>query len=91
MEQQLDLTKLSDSDKKELNQVLTNEAQKSNIQQTVHHLNEVCWEKCITSKITSGTLDKSEETCAQNCVDRWMDTSLSILSKLDNMRNGPGH
>lgn len=34
MEQQLDLTKLSDSDKKELNQVLTNEAQKSNIQQS---------------------------------------------------------
>lgn len=34
MEQQLDLTKLSDNDKKELNQVLTNEAQKSNIQQS---------------------------------------------------------
>ena len=34
MEQQLDLTKLSESDKKELNQVLTNEAQKSNIQQS---------------------------------------------------------
>lgn len=34
MEQQLDLTKLTDSDKKELNQVLTNEAQKSNIQQS---------------------------------------------------------
>jgi hypothetical protein len=52
----------------------------------VHHLNEVCWQKCITSKITSGTLDKSEEACAQNCVDRWMDTSLSILQKLENMR-----
>jgi import inner membrane translocase subunit TIM8 len=53
----------------------------------VHHLNEVCWQKCITSKITSGTLDKSEEACAQNCVDRWMDTSLSILQKLENMRS----
>jgi hypothetical protein len=34
MEQNIDLTKLSDNDKKELNQVLTNEAQKSNIQQS---------------------------------------------------------
>lgn len=34
MEQNIDLTKLSDTDKKELNQVLTNEAQKSNIQQS---------------------------------------------------------
>lgn len=31
---QLDLSKLSDADKKELNQFLTNEAQKSNIQQS---------------------------------------------------------
>lgn len=38
MEQQLDLTKLSDNDKKELNQVLTTEAQKSNIQTSEFHL-----------------------------------------------------
>lgn len=31
---QLDLSKLSDADKKELNQFLNNEAQKSNIQQS---------------------------------------------------------
>lgn len=30
---QLDIASLSDADKKELNQVLTNEAQKSNVQQ----------------------------------------------------------
>jgi len=38
---QLDLSKLSDADKKELNQFLTNEAQKSNIQQS----------KCNTASI----------------------------------------
>ena len=31
---QLDLSKLNDADKKELNQILANEAQKSNIQQS---------------------------------------------------------
>lgn len=41
MDQQLDVSKLSDADKKELNQILTNEAQKSNIQQSkwIIHLN----------------------------------------------------
>lgn len=34
---QLELSKLSDSDKKELQQVLANETQKSNIQQSKSH------------------------------------------------------
>ncbi|EYE99523.1 Tim10/DDP family zinc finger protein [Aspergillus ruber CBS 135680] len=83
---QLDLSKLSDADKKELNQFLTNEAQKSNIQQTVHHLADVCWKKCITGKVSSGRLDRAEEACAQNCVERWMDTNLSVLKHLEALR-----
>ncbi|KAJ5584079.1 mitochondrial import inner membrane translocase subunit Tim8 [Penicillium hispanicum] len=83
---QLDLSKLNDSDKKELQQVIANESQKSNIQQMVHQLNDVCWKKCITGKISSGTLDKTEEACAQNCIERWMDTQLSILKQLESMR-----
>ncbi|KAE8147373.1 Tim10/DDP family zinc finger-domain-containing protein [Aspergillus avenaceus] len=87
MDQQIDVSKLSDADKKELNQILTNEAQKSNIQQTVHHLADVCWTKCITTKISSGRLDHSEETCAQNCVERWMDTNLAVLKHLEALRS----
>ncbi|KAH8434711.1 Mitochondrial import inner membrane translocase subunit tim8 [Aspergillus melleus] len=83
---QLDVSKLSDGDKKELNQFLTNEAQKSNIQQTVHHLADICWKKCITGKISSGRLDQSEESCAHNCVERWMDTNLAVLKHLETLR-----
>ncbi|OJJ48777.1 hypothetical protein ASPZODRAFT_129081 [Penicilliopsis zonata CBS 506.65] len=83
---QVDISKLSDADKKELNQILTNEAQKSSIQQTVHHLADVCWKKCVTGKITAGRLDKSEESCAQNCVERWMDTNLAVLKHLETLR-----
>lgn len=39
---QLDLSKLSDADKKELNQFLTNEAQKSNIQQSKWNAASIC-------------------------------------------------
>ncbi|KAJ5693348.1 hypothetical protein N7462_002771 [Penicillium macrosclerotiorum] len=87
MDPQIDLSKLSESDKKELQQVLNNEAQKSNIQQAVHSLNDVCFKKCIAGKsITSGSLDRSEEACAQNCVERWMDTQMSILQHLGTLR-----
>jgi import inner membrane translocase subunit TIM8 len=86
---QVDISSLSDADKKELNAVLTNEAQKSNIQQAVHTLNDVCFTKCIRGKpITSGTLDRAEEACAQNCVERWFDTQMSILKHLDVLRGG---
>ncbi|KAL4890402.1 Tim10/DDP family zinc finger-domain-containing protein [Aspergillus ambiguus] len=86
MDQQLDVSKLSEADKKELNQFLTNEAQKSAIQQNVHHLADVCWKKCITGSISSGRLNGSEEACAQNCVERWMDTNISVLKHLENLR-----
>ncbi|KAJ6096791.1 mitochondrial import inner membrane translocase subunit Tim8 [Penicillium sp. IBT 16267x] len=84
---QADLSKLNEADKKELNQVLENEAQKSNIQQMVHQLSDVCWKKCITTKISSNTLNRTEEACAQNCVDRWMDTQIGILKHLEEMRH----
>ncbi|GAB1212044.1 hypothetical protein ATERTT37_001171 [Aspergillus terreus] len=86
MDQQLDVSKLSDADKKELNQFLTNEAQKSTIQQNVHHLADVCWKKCITGSVSSGRLSGSEEACAQNCVERWMDTNIAVLKHLESMR-----
>ncbi|KAF9883506.1 Mitochondrial import inner membrane translocase subunit tim8 [Aspergillus nanangensis] len=102
MDQQLDVSKLSEADKKELNQFLTNEAQKSAIQQIdgiailfreifslpgdVHHLADVCWKKCVTGSISSGRLNSSEEACAQNCVERWMDTNVSVLKHLETLR-----
>lgn len=131
---QIDISKLNAADRKELNQFLTNEAQKSNIQQSkyqyitgipispldyppqtgivfdpshshsphgvrlfsgdpwltfliaVHHLADVCWKKCVTGKISSGRLDRAEETCAQNCVERWMDANLAVLKHLETLR-----
>ncbi|KAL1984779.1 hypothetical protein VTN96DRAFT_8720 [Rasamsonia emersonii] len=82
---QIDISKLSASDRQELNQFLTNEAQRTNIQQAVHHLSDICWKKCITT-IKSGQLDRTEETCAQNCVERWMDANLAILKHLESLR-----
>ncbi|KUL83405.1 hypothetical protein ZTR_10872 [Talaromyces verruculosus] len=83
---QFDISKLSASDRNELNQFLQNETQKSNIQQTVHHLTEICFKKCITARITQNKLAATEESCAQNCVNRWMDANLAIVKHLENLR-----
>lgn len=52
----------------------------------VHNLTDICWTKCVTGSIKSGTLDKSEETCARNCVDRFLDANFLVIKQLEGMR-----
>lgn len=53
----------------------------------VHALTDVCWKKCITGPIRSGKLDKGEETCAQNCVGRFLDANFTVIKHLEKMRS----
>ncbi|TVY71562.1 Mitochondrial import inner membrane translocase subunit TIM8, partial [Lachnellula suecica] len=86
LEQNVDLSKLSDRDKQELQQFVVNESQKARIQQSVHNLTDICWKKCVTGSIRSGKLEKGEESCAQNCVDRFLDANMTVIKHLDRMR-----
>ncbi|KAK4957817.1 Mitochondrial import inner membrane translocase subunit tim8 [Elasticomyces elasticus] len=81
-----DLTKLSDREKQELQQFVVNESQKARIQQSIHSLTDICFRKCITAKMSSGKLDRTEEPCMQNCVDRFMDANMTVLRQLEQMR-----
>jgi len=85
-----DFAKLSDADKKELQQFIIQENQNGLIQKTIATLTDTCWKKCITSRISSGKLDRSEESCAVNCVDRFMDTNMAILKHLEELRGQGG-
>ncbi|KAF3925053.1 hypothetical protein AA313_de0206470 [Arthrobotrys entomopaga] len=82
----LNLTDLSPNDKKELQQFITNEAQKAKIQSTVHYLTDMCWKRCITSKISSGNMDSYERPCMENCVDRYIDSQMTVLKHLEQLR-----
>ncbi|KAK4244407.1 Tim10/DDP family zinc finger-domain-containing protein [Corynascus novoguineensis] len=85
--EQSDLEKLSDKDKTELRQFFANEEQRSRIQSQTHELTGICWKKCITSStIKSGALDKGEQNCLANCVDRFMDANLATMKHLASMR-----
>ncbi len=110
---EIDVSRLSDRDKQELQQFIVNETQKSKIQQcksraqqgpplfaphlilpranralAVHNLTDICWTKCITGTIKSKGLDKSEESCAKNCVDRFLDANFLVIKQLEGVRNG---
>ncbi|KAK3064446.1 hypothetical protein LTS18_007112 [Coniosporium uncinatum] len=80
------INKLSDKDKQELQQFIMQESQKATIQNSIHSLTDLCFKKCITSKISAGKLDRSEEPCMQNCVDRFMDANNIVLKNLESMR-----
>ncbi|CAD0087384.1 unnamed protein product [Aureobasidium vineae] len=106
----IDISKMSDAEKQDLQQFVVNESQKARIQQctfmallllpfsplhaitntmnptAIHSLTDTCFRKCITGKISSGKLDRSEEPCMQNCVDRFMDANLVVIKNLEQMR-----
>ncbi|KAI9677645.1 MAG: Mitochondrial import inner membrane translocase subunit tim8 [Caeruleum heppii] len=88
---QIDLSKLSEPDKRELQQFVVNEAQKAKLQNAVHTLTNLCFQKCIAANarpgvISAGKLDSREEGCMASCVDRFMDANGLVLGKLEEMR-----
>ena len=56
------------------------ENQKQRFQTVVHTLTEQCWEICAPS--ISSRLDGKSETCLNNCVERFIDSSNYIINKL---------
>ncbi|KFH43108.1 Mitochondrial import inner membrane translocase subunit-like protein [Hapsidospora chrysogenum ATCC 11550] len=82
----LDIERLNDSDKGELRQFLQTQQQRSQIQSQTHQLTQICWTKCVTSNIKSGKLDKNEEGCLANCVNRFMDLNFLTVKHLNTMR-----
>eukprot|EP00092_Neocalanus_flemingeri_P082718 GFUD01103678.1.p1 GENE.GFUD01103678.1~~GFUD01103678.1.p1 ORF type:complete len:119 (-),score=52.87 GFUD01103678.1:73-429(-) len=55
------------------------EQQKLQFMNQVHHLNETCWDLCVGNP--SSSLSGREETCLNNCVDRFIDTTLLITNR----------
>ncbi|XP_074651181.1 mitochondrial import inner membrane translocase subunit Tim8 B-like [Tubulanus polymorphus] len=67
----------------ELQQFIQLEQQKALFQTQIHRLADVCWDKCIDKP--SNKLDSRTETCLTNCVERFIDTSMSITNRFQQM------
>ena len=70
-----------DQEPQKLIRVVTNKTK------AVHNLTDICWTKCITGAIKSKGLDKNEESCAKNCVDRFLDANFLVIKQLENVRS----
>ena len=56
----------------------------------VHELTDICWRKCVTGAISSSGLDRKEEPCVRNCVERFLDANEAVLKHLSVMRGQGG-
>ena len=53
----------------------------------VHSLTDTCFRKCIPmGSVKSAKLDKYEEPCVRQCVDRFLDANFLVLRELEKMR-----
>ncbi|KAM7321145.1 mitochondrial import inner membrane translocase subunit Tim8 A-like [Alexandromys fortis] len=60
------------------------ETQKERVQPLVHHMTELCWEKCMDKP--GPKLDSLAEVCLVNCFERFIDTSQFILNRLEQIQ-----
>lgn len=52
----------------------------------MHNLTDVCFKKCVTANISNARLERQEESCGRNCVERFLDANLSVVKHLENLR-----
>ncbi|EJT99922.1 mitochondrial import inner membrane translocase subunit TIM8 [Dacryopinax primogenitus] len=74
---------------KELASFIEQESARSQVQSSIHTLTDMCWKKCVGSSI-GGRFSRGEETCLTNCVDRFLDSSLFIINKVEEARRQAG-
>lgn len=55
----------------------------------IHNFMEVCWDKCVDKP--GSKLDSRTETCLANCVNRFIDTTLSITNRFAQIVQKGGH
>uniref|UniRef100_A0A9L0J5J2 Mitochondrial import inner membrane translocase subunit Tim8 B n=1 Tax=Equus asinus TaxID=9793 RepID=A0A9L0J5J2_EQUAS len=70
---------LREADEAELQRLVAAEQQKAQFTAQVHHFMELCWDKCVEKP--GNRLDSRTENCLSSCVDRFIDTTLTITSR----------
>ncbi|KAL7746350.1 Mitochondrial import inner membrane translocase subunit tim8 [Sorochytrium milnesiophthora] len=68
----------------ELQKFLEAENTKARVHTQIHTFTDMCWDKCI-SKVNN-RMSNGEETCLTNCVERFLDTSIYIVKRLEQQR-----
>ena len=78
-----DSTRLPEGTDPELAQFVQMESQKAEFQNQIHKLTDTCWETCMDKP--RDKLDGRTETCMVNCVERFIDMSLVITNRFQQL------
>ncbi|TFJ99175.1 Mitochondrial import inner membrane translocase subunit Tim8 A [Platysternon megacephalum] len=73
----------------ELQRLVVAEQQRAQFTAQVHNFMDVCWDKCVDKP--GSKLDSRTEGCLASCVDRFIDTTLSITNRFAQIVQKGGH
>ncbi|XP_066495705.1 mitochondrial import inner membrane translocase subunit Tim8 B [Tiliqua scincoides] len=77
------------ADAAELQRLVAVEEQRARFTSQIHNFMEVCWDKCVDKP--GSKLDSRTEACLANCVNRFVDTTLSITNRFAQIVQKGGH
>lgn len=83
---QTQVPQLDAASRQELETFLEQEQAKAKMQASIHELTDKCWKKCITGSISS-KFSRGEASCLENCVDRFLDSSLYMVKQIEQQKN----
>jgi len=77
--------KFDEATQKELASFLEAQEAQSRVHRRIHEFTSLCWDKCITGA-PGQRLSRGEESCIVNCVERFLDTSLFLMRRVQEQR-----
>jgi len=69
---------------KELQEFIMKEQQQEIFRTAISKMTDTCWEKCFPGA-PGKSLDGKTETCIANCVERFIDTSLQLTQRMQQL------
>ncbi|KAI0082187.1 hypothetical protein K474DRAFT_1634141 [Panus rudis PR-1116 ss-1] len=77
--------KFDEATQKELATFMEQEQAQARLHSSIHTLTSTCWDKCITGT-PSSSFSRYEQGCLANCVERFLDTSLFLVKRIEEQR-----
>jgi len=78
---------LDEASKLELQKFVAEQEATVRSQAAILQHTKMCWDTCITST-PSTSFSRSESNCLHNCVDRFLDTSLYLVQRVQQQQQG---
>ncbi|EPQ60890.1 hypothetical protein GLOTRDRAFT_124632 [Gloeophyllum trabeum ATCC 11539] len=83
------MSQFNEETQKEMQTFIEQLRASSQLQQNIANFTNKCWDKCV-SGTPSTSFSSSEQGCLANCVERFLDTSVFIVKRIEEQRANRG-